>query len=227
MADAFDRIVIAVPDLASAREEYAVLFGRALVPAGDDCAWLVLANTTIELREHDVELARVQGLVLRDGAAAAEPESFDNDLGLDLALCDGSATGQLREAAADGPIAARVDHVVLRTGDGDACIALFCDALGIRLALDKTVPQWGGRMLFFRAGKMTLEVIDSQQDGSEGDYFWGIAYQHADLDAVHAELQLRGVACSEVREGRKPGTRVATVKSHCLGLPTLLIEPAA
>jgi hypothetical protein len=38
-------------------------------------------------------------------------------------------------------------------------------------------------------------------------------------------LAQRGVTLSGIREGRKPGTRVATVKSHCLGIPTLLIEP--
>ena len=32
------------------------------------------------------------------------------------------------------------------------------------------------------------------------------------------------VAVSEVREGRKPGTRVCTVKSHCLDVPTLLVQ---
>ncbi len=41
-----------------------------------------------------------------------------------------------------------------------------------------------------------------------------------------ARLRAAGVSLSELRKGRKPGTRVATVKSHCLGLPTLLLEPA-
>ena len=33
-----------------------------------------------------------------------------------------------------------------------------------------------------------------------------------------------GVEVSEVRTGRKPGTRVATVRDRALGTPTLLIE---
>ena len=41
-----------------------------------------------------------------------------------------------------------------------------------------------------------------------------------------AELASRGVTLTAVRDGRKPGTRVATLKSHDLGIPTLLIEPA-
>ena len=41
------------------------------------------------------------------------------------------------------------------------------------------------------------------------------------------KLDSRGVRLSEVRAGRKPGTRVTTLKSRDLGIPTLLIEPAA
>jgi hypothetical protein len=33
------------------------------------------------------------------------------------------------------------------------------------------------------------------------------------------------VKVSEVREGMKPGTKVCTVQSHNLGVPTLLIGP--
>jgi hypothetical protein len=98
--------------------------------------------------------------------------------------------------------------------------------LGIRLALDQTVPEWGGRMLFFRAGKLTLEVIDSGSDGPGQDYFWGIAYQCPDIVEIAGQLAERGVELSELRAGRKPGSRVATLKSHNLGIPTLLLEPA-
>jgi hypothetical protein len=33
------------------------------------------------------------------------------------------------------------------------------------------------------------------------------------------------VQLSPVRKGRKPGTLVASVKSHDMGIPTLLVEP--
>ena len=81
-------------------------------------------------------------------------------------------------------------------------------------------------MLFFRTGKLTLEVIESDREQAGSDFFWGIAYQCPNLEEACRELAERGVALSEIRDGRKPGTRVATVKSHCLGIPTLLIEPA-
>ena len=134
-------------------------------------------------------------------------------------------TAALRTGCEAGLVPWSVDHVVLRTSDAEACIDLFEGELGIRLALDKTVPEWGGRMLFFRHGKMTLEVIQHLQRPPEQDFFWGITYLCKDIDATVAQLDRRGVAHSPVREGRKPGTRVTTVKSHCLGLPTLLIGP--
>jgi hypothetical protein len=58
------------------------------------------------------------------------------------------------------------------------------------------------------------------------DRFWGIAFQCRDIERSAAEMMQRGVAVSAVRDGRKPGTRVATVKSSCLDIPTLLIEQA-
>jgi len=120
----------------------------------------------------------------------------------------------------------RVDHLVLNTNDADACIAAFGElGLGIRLALDKTVPEWGGRMLFFRTGKLTLEIIHPNKGLEGDDHFWGIAYQVEDLEAFLERAQVDGVKTSEIRQGRKPGTRVASVKSHHLGIPTLLVEP--
>jgi catechol 2,3-dioxygenase-like lactoylglutathione lyase family enzyme len=228
VAQAFDRILIAVADINDAREQYGLLLGvnaeeRSSADAVPE-VWIGLRNTVLAFHQADVETAQITGLVLRDSNSQAR--SVENTLGLRVEVCDGSETEEFRS---NSPGAQRadvaVDHLVLRTQDAQACIDLFAEELGIRLALDKTVPQWGGRMLFFRAGKMTLEVIESDKDESEGNYFWGIAYQHEDLDKFCAELQSRDVAYSEVRDGRKPGTRVSTAKSHCLDLPTLLIEP--
>jgi len=117
--------------------------------------------------------------------------------------------------------------VVLHTSDADACIRLFGDeGLGLRLALDQMVPKWGGRMLFFRAGKLTLEVIQSLDNPPPADFFWGLTFACADLETTLARLSANTVVHSPARDGRKPGTRVATLKSHNLGLPTLLLQPA-
>ena len=221
MSQVFDRILVAVPDLAGAIESYGQLLGAPdSADAGSAC-W-VLANTAIEVVERAGAEPAVSGLVLAEAGAAAQPASLENPLALNLSVCDGSAMGALRDSAPVRTL--RIDHLVLRTDNADACIETFRDRLGIRLALDQTVEKWGGRMLFFRGGKMTLEVIQSSADGDTGNYFWGIAYQCDDIDAVAASLAERGVALSDVRDGRKPGTRVATLKSHCLDIPSLLIQ---
>ena len=80
-------------------------------------------------------------------------------------------------------------------------------------------------MLFFRAGKLTLEVIESRKEATASNTFWGIAYQCQDVDRSTQRLSQAGVLLSGIRDGRKPGTRVATLKSHDLGIPSLLIEP--
>ena len=124
-----------------------------------------------------------------------------------------------------------VDHVVIQTQDPEAAKSLYGEeGLGLRLALDQTVEKWGGRMLFFRVGGLTVEVVGKTTSGEVHDKpthsFWGIAYKVEDIDAAHDRLKAAGVDVSEVRVGRKEGTKVATVKSHVHGVPTLLIGPA-
>ncbi len=221
MFSAFDSIIIDVPDLAEATAEYSQLLG--ISPDGGRVA---LGNVGLLLTEvAGLSQPRIASLGLLDPEL---PEGTREPLdGGPLALPLERAhtrDGDYREEPTATGIYA-VDHVVLQTRDADACIALFRDQLGLRLALDQTVPEFGGRMLFFRHGKMTLEVIQHLERPPEQDFFWGITYLCQDIDATVAELDRRGVAHSPVRQGRKPGTRVTTVKSHCLGLPTLLIGP--
>jgi catechol 2,3-dioxygenase-like lactoylglutathione lyase family enzyme len=230
MVVGFDRIVIAVPALADASREYQQLLG--VEPAPVECepqrAWFVLPNTVIELVEAPLQRAAIEGIVFASAGGGATETPVANARGLNLSLCDGGGTAAIRGRHEETDAAGlAVDHLVLRTNDADDCIALFAQQLGIRLALDKTVPEWGGRMLFFRAGKLTLEVIESVGEQGTADHFWGIAYQCADLDQLALQLAARGVGLSEVRAGRKPGSRVATVKSHNLGLPTLLLQQPA
>jgi len=230
MSSAFDRIVIAVPDLTAAVAQYQQLWGVAPCQItnarGLPAAWIGLPNTILELVTGEVDQPRIQGLVFSAEAADGD-RPVPNSLQLDITLCDGQAALDFRQEQVEAQLTGlRVDHLVLRTGDAGACIDLFANRLGIRLALDKTVPEWGGRMLFFRAGKLTLEVIESARDTTAANFFWGIAFGCKDISQMSGVLEQRGVALSEIRDGRKPGTRVATIKSHCLGIPTLLIEPA-
>jgi len=117
-----------------------------------------------------------------------------------------------------------LDHVVLTTADPAAAHALYGEGLGLRLALDKEL--FGTRRLFFRVGKVTLEVV---QDASLGasDRFFGAAYRVRDLDAVHARLRAAGLRVSDVRSGRKDGTRVFSLSDPLFGVPTLVIRDPA
>ena len=124
-----------------------------------------------------------------------------------------------------------IDHAVVRTPDAEASIALYGDALGLRLALDRRFPQWNARLIFFRVGGVTLELAAALEEkpatAGDSDRFWGICWQVPDADAARTRLLAAGVDVSEVRSGRKPGTRVLTVRDGSCGVPTLLIEPAA
>ena len=61
----------------------------------------------------------------------------------------------------------------------------------------------------------------------DSDRLWGLSWRVPNADAARARLAAEGVDVSEVRPGRKPGTRVVSVKDGTCGVPTLLIEPEA
>lgn len=116
-----------------------------------------------------------------------------------------------------------VDHVVLQTRSAEAAKQFYGAQLGIRLALEQSRPQWGGDMLFFRCNSMSIEVIATDK-APEQDNWWGLALKTDDIEACHARLTGQGVTVSDVRDGRKDGTKVMTVKSHCFDVPTLIIQ---
>jgi catechol 2,3-dioxygenase-like lactoylglutathione lyase family enzyme len=116
-----------------------------------------------------------------------------------------------------------VDHVVVNTQSVAAAKRFYGEQLGIRLALEQHVPEWGGTQLFFRASSMSIEVIASAK-APEQDELWGLALKTNNIVATHERLVSSGIAVSEIRDGRKAGTRVCTAKSHTLGVPTLMIE---
>ena len=118
-----------------------------------------------------------------------------------------------------------VDHVVVNTPAPERAIGLYRDKLGLRLALDRSFPDWGARLLFFRIGGVTVECAAplAAADAEGDDRLWGISYRTADVDAARARLVAAGFDASEVRGGRKPGTRVLTVRGEPCGVATLLL----
>ena len=124
----------------------------------------------------------------------------------------------------DESFISRMDHVVINSNDPDGLIDLYRDKYGIRLALDQFVEQWGGRMLFFRTNHTTIEAIGIKKEGSPEDFLWGLAWTTKDIKRTHKRLVNAGVSITDIKDGRKPKTLVATIKSHCSEVPTLLIE---
>ena len=118
----------------------------------------------------------------------------------------------------------RMDHVVINSNDPDGLVDLYGDKYGIRLALDQFVEKWGGRMLFFRTDHTTIEAIGIKKDGPAEDSLWGLAWTTRNIKKTHKRLVDAGVNVTDIKDGRKPKTLVATIKSHCADVPTLLIE---
>ncbi|HTY18981.1 MAG TPA: VOC family protein [Myxococcota bacterium] len=123
-----------------------------------------------------------------------------------------------------------LDHLVIQSDDLEAARELYGDAFGIRLALDRSFPERGARILFFRIGGATIEVAGRAgpppRVSDAPDALGGLAWQVPDAEAARSRLAAAGFDVSETRPGRKSGTRVCTVRSGTHGVPTLLIEPA-
>ncbi|MBR1157003.1 VOC family protein [Bradyrhizobium sp. JYMT SZCCT0428] len=123
-----------------------------------------------------------------------------------------------------------MDHVVVSTPDPERAAALYGARLGLDMALDRSHPDWG-RLMFFRCGDLIVEVTHRPGKPAAGtqeqhDRLRGLCWRVADIDATHARLTAAGVDVSEVRAGRKPGTRVMTVRNGTCGVPTLLVQPS-
>jgi catechol 2,3-dioxygenase-like lactoylglutathione lyase family enzyme len=121
-----------------------------------------------------------------------------------------------------------LDHVVIATADPERAAALYGARLGLDMALDRSHPDWG-RLMFFRCGDLIVEIVHRPKDAVDKahDRLWGLSWRVADIEATRARLASAGVDVSDVRAGRKPGTRVLTVRNGTCGIPTLLVERTA
>ena len=161
-------------------------------------------------------LEKVAGLLTRRGIAATPPAAVRTTaddgrtrtwLGSNL---DAQATGGLQlllmAPPKDGPwplspptgagAIEKLDHVVVNTGNVDRALAVYGAKLGLDLRLDRENPQWNARQLFFRVGDAVVEM----------------------------GARIVGVDVSEVRTGRKPSTKVFTVRDAPGGAPTLMLS---
>jgi catechol 2,3-dioxygenase-like lactoylglutathione lyase family enzyme len=133
-----------------------------------------------------------------------------------------------RSAAVAAASVLALDHVVVSTEDPERAAALYGARLGLDMALDRSHQEWG-QLMFFRCGDLIVEVVRRPVAGADQthDRLWGLSWRVADIDATRARLAAAGIDASEVRNGRKPGTRVLSVRNGACGIHTLLLERTA
>jgi catechol 2,3-dioxygenase-like lactoylglutathione lyase family enzyme len=126
--------------------------------------------------------------------------------------------------SAAAPVIA-MDHVVIGTADPEKAAALYGARLGLDMALDRSHPEWG-RLMFFRCGDLIVEVAHRPGESAADapDRMRGVCWRVEDMDSTRERLATAGMDVSEIRNGRKPGTRVMTVRNGTCGVPTLLVE---
>jgi catechol 2,3-dioxygenase-like lactoylglutathione lyase family enzyme len=134
--------------------------------------------------------------------------------------------GERRQSAATSasPVLG-LDHVVISTADPERAAALYGARLGLDMRLDRSHPDWG-QLMFFRCGDLIVEVV--KRPGADADpahdKLWGLSWRVSDIEAVRIRLMAAGINVSEVRTGRRPGTRVMSVRDGTSGVHTLLLE---
>ena len=208
-------VQITCADLEAGACAYALLFGPPAWSAPEG-ARFELGTGVVEVVPGPPRAPRL--LVASDGA---RPSADLGGLGVDFV-----AGGSARRPRFHGDGVLAIDHVVVATQDPERAIDTWRDHMGFRLALDRAFPERGLRMIFLRSGGITLEVtapLSAERSGAP-DTIFGVAYRVADLEACRAHLAANGVDVSEVRNGRKPGTEVVTVRSGTENVPTLLIR---
>jgi catechol 2,3-dioxygenase-like lactoylglutathione lyase family enzyme len=137
---------------------------------------------------------------------------------------DAAAPSPLLKADEASSISA-LDHVVIRTPNPERAIALYAGRLGLDLRLDRSNPEWGSRLLFFRCGDLVVELAHDLKTGvsDRPDQLWGLSWRTPDVARAHTRLTKAGVEVSDPRDGRRPGTKVFSVTSHTANVPTIVI----
>ena len=249
MLTTINHIALAVRDLKSATERYRAFFGCEPEGGRDACVRFQLNNLTLVLTANEgsrepegiqaigfatPDLAKMRHKLERRGIGI----DADDRQSLKLAM---SATHGVRIEIVDSASAftaaptifdvsaaiAGLDHIVITTSYPERAAALYGARLGLEMKLDRTNPDWGSRLMFFKCGDAIVEVAHSLKnaDPNSPDKAWGLSWRANDIDAANARLIQAGFNVSEVRIGRKPGTQVFTVRDAPANVPTLVIGP--
>jgi catechol 2,3-dioxygenase-like lactoylglutathione lyase family enzyme len=228
--DALDHLTLRAPFLSGAIGAYETLMGRqaknSAIRAGN--AGLVF--------EDDASTARLSSIVFATASLEKEQRVLERR---GLTLVPQTTHGvsitliERREAPPASPLQksseaaaiSALDHVVIRSPNPERAVALYGGRLGLDLRLDRSNPDWGSRLLFFRCGDLVVEIAHDLKKGVSGDpdELWGLSWRTPDIARCHERLSKAGVEVSEVRPGRRHGTQVFSVQSHTANVPTIVI----
>ena len=252
-----DHVVVPVDDVEDAAARYGVFLGREPAWEGRvdgvPASVFVLSNTTLCLRarrEDDPgelivlkvgDLDAAVRLAGRRGLPALGEETTFGDRrlarldpaaagGLNLALVSGDGPSLSAPVVSEASAVSALDHVVISARSGDRALALWGARLGLDLRLDRSNPAWGARQMFFACGGLVMEVVlrlGEAETTDQPDAFNGLAWGAADADAVQGRLSGLGFNVSEVRNGRKPGTRIFTLREGVPFSPTVVLQQNA
>jgi catechol 2,3-dioxygenase-like lactoylglutathione lyase family enzyme len=183
------------------------------------------------------DLDKTRRILARRGAPTGEAAALLSTDAWRLAFVDAAATHGVSIALAEresgfaprpapaGAVQA-LDHVVINTVNAERAVALYGARLGLDFRLDRSNPQWGSRLMFFRCGGAVVEIGASLKEEAPDrpDRLSGLAWRVAEPEVARARIAKAGFDVSEVRTGRKPGTQVFTVRSGVPGAPTLMLS---
>lgn len=164
-----------------------------------------------------------------DGAGHIERQFVDltgpGGHGVGLALVETGHADAPPQFGGDEPVTG-LDHVVVRSPNPERAIALYGGRLGLDFALDRSNPDWGSRLLFFRSGGVTVEIGHSLAKGvsDNPDSLWGVAWRVGDASQAQVRLRATGFNTSDAAKGRRPGSQVMTVRSNTGGVPTIFLS---
>ena len=200
-------IVIEVPNALAAAEEYQYLFNCGTAKFSEAVYLLALKNVDLWLKH--TEMARIAKINLAgdedDNSAIAEfqicPPSVQDsatDVGIDMVVYMTNSPQNMRETLAAPPLSLTPKNTI-------------------------TLGDSGSELSFYPLDSLLLEVGEYKNKDEQEDGFWGLGLRVDDINEYHRYLRAGQVDISDIKTGMKPNTLVATIKSHNLGIPTLLV----
>jgi len=117
-----------------------------------------------------------------------------------IEIKDKAPPSPLKDSSEAASITA-LDHVVIRTPHPERAIALYAGRLGLDLRLDRSNPDWGSRLLFFRCGDLVVEMAHDLKKGVSDapDELWGLSWRTPDIARANERLKKAGVDVSAPR----------------------------